>query len=144
MCAEEAPELIEASPLSPFQRNATKLALACLLPLLALLPLGLWLLSLDPVAAAMLLPFGLLAGASMAAVQGWHGPRTPRTTFRKRPRAMLLMGVVEVVMAIAWAVAASFICRAHPAMPMPLIAIIVLLLLAWISRPAAFRALRSA
>jgi len=134
LCAEEAPELVEAAPISPWQRNSTKLALACLLPLIALLPLGLWLLTLDPVAALMLLPLGLLAGASMAAVQGWHGPRLPRTSFRKRPRAMLLMGVVEVAMAIAWAVAASFFYRQHPAMPLPFIIIAFIMLLAWVSR----------
>jgi hypothetical protein len=39
----------------------------------------------------------------MAVVQGWHGPRIPRTAFRKRPAALLLMGLIEITMAGAWA-----------------------------------------
>jgi ABC-2 type transport system permease protein len=106
LCAEEARELVEAAPLTARQRGSAKLALACGLPLLAVLPLVVWLLFLSPPAALLLLPLAALGAASMALIQGWHGPKQPRGVFRKRPRAMLLMGVVEITMAGLWALTA--------------------------------------
>ena len=139
LCAEEAPDLVEAAPVAALQRDATKLAIACSLPLLAVVPLGLWLASMSSVAALLLLPLALLAAASMAVIQRWHGPRLPRATFRKRPRAMLLMGFVEVLMAVLWAVTATLAYRQSAALPLPLLAIALVMLAARMTRPVTSR-----
>lgn len=103
LCAEEARELVEAAPIARWRRGAAKLAVACGLPLVALLPLALWLATLDAGAGLLMLVLAAVAALSMALVQGWHGPRIPRTAFRKRPAALLLMGLIEITMAGAWA-----------------------------------------
>ena len=135
LCAEEAPELLDAAPVASRARHGAKLAIACLLPLLALAPLAVWVATLDATAGLLFAPMALAAAASMALVQGWHAPRLPRNAFRKRPRAMLLMGLVEVLMAAAWALAASFAMQKTAALPLPLAVIAAMLLAAWLSRP---------
>jgi ABC-2 type transport system permease protein len=106
VCAEEARELVEAAPIARWRLNAAKLAVACGLPLLALLPMAIWLGTLNLAAGLAMLPLSAVAALSMATVQSWHGPRIPRTAFRKRPAALLLMGLIELSMAAAWAGAA--------------------------------------
>jgi ABC-2 type transport system permease protein len=123
VCAEEAPELVEAAPVTARARAVTKLAIACGLPLLALTPLSLWTLGLDAGATPLILLLAPPAALSMALIQSWHGPRMPRSAFRKRPRAMLLMGLVELLVAGLWALAAV-LARSRPDM------------LAWLARPA--------
>lgn len=103
LCGEEARELVEAAPIARWRLTAAKLAVACVLPLVALAPMALWLASLDLAAGVAMLPLAGVAALSMAIVQGWHGPRVPRTAFRKRPAALLLMGLIEISMAGAWA-----------------------------------------
>lgn len=103
VCGEEARELVEAAPVPGRQLNGAKLLVACALPLLALLPLAIWLTSISPLSGALLMPLAALAALGMAMVQAWHGPRLPRTAFRKRPAAMLLMGLVEIGLAGCWA-----------------------------------------
>jgi len=102
VCAEEARDLVEAAPIARWRLYAAKLAVACGLPLLALLPMAIWLGTLNPAAGLAMLPLAAVAALSMASVQSWHGPRIPRTAFRKRPAALLLMGLVEISMAGAW------------------------------------------
>ncbi|WP_439534296.1 ABC transporter permease [Polymorphobacter sp.] len=142
VCSEEAPELVEAAPLPGWQRAGAKLALACGLPLLALAPLMVWLIILSPPAAAALLPLALLGAASMALIQGWHGPRLPRAAFRKRPRAMLLMGFVEIAVAAGWAFTATLVHRQHPLAWLPMLFVALVVLVAWAGRPGVFRAPR--
>ncbi|MBB6226579.1 ABC-2 type transport system permease protein [Polymorphobacter multimanifer] len=114
VCAEEARELVEAAPVPGWQLNGAKLAVACGLPVLALVPLAIWLATLAPLAGALLLPLAAVAGLGMAMVQAWHGPRMPRTAFRKRPGAMLLIGIVEIGLAGCWAALASLIVGGSP------------------------------
>lgn len=96
VCGEEARELVEAAPIARWRLGAAKLAVACVLPLLALAPMAIWLGSLDLFAGLAMLPLAGVAALSMAVVQSWHGPRMPRTAFRKRPAALLLMGLIEI------------------------------------------------
>jgi ABC-2 type transport system permease protein len=139
LCAEEARDLVEAAPLSRRQRAGGKLALACGLPLLVMLPLLVWLLALSTYAAVLLLPLALMSAASMALVQNWHGPRMPRNAFRKRPRAMLLMGFVEIGMTGAWALLATLLYRLSPLTLAPALVIAAILFGAWSARPKPVR-----
>lgn len=139
LCAEDAPELVEAAPVSAAARTATKLAIACGLPLLALSPLALWTLALDPAATLLMLLLAPPAAASMALLQGWHGPRMPRSAIRKRPRALLLMGLVELLMAGLWALA-TVLARTRPdALVWPLLAIGLILFVGRASSPLSLR-----
>lgn len=124
VCAEEARELVEAAPMARWRMNAAKLAVACGLPLLALSPMAVWLASLDLAAGLAMMPLAAAAALSMALVQGWHGPRVPRTAFRKRPAALLLMGVIEISMAGAWAGLAVLGLSGNPWLLVPLAYII--------------------
>jgi ABC-2 type transport system permease protein len=103
VCAEEARELVEAAPIAPWRLNFAKLAVACGVPLAALVPTAIWLGTLNLAAGLAMLPMAAIAALCMAMVQSWHGPRIPRTAFRKRPAALLLMGLIEITMAGAWA-----------------------------------------
>ena len=136
LCAEEAPDLVAAAPVSARARNAVKLGTACGLPLAALVPLGLWTLSLDVRAGLLMLPLALAAALSMALLQGWHGPRGPRAVFRKRPRALLLMGFTEILMAGLWAATAMFAHGRSPLLVWPVLAIVLILVVGRLTRPA--------
>lgn len=130
VCGEEARELVEAAPIPRWRLNAAKLAVACGLPLVALLPMAIWLGSLSPAAGLAMLPLAAVAALSMAMVQGWHGPRIPRTAFRKRPAALLLMGLVEISMAAAWAGFAVLALNRSPWLLVPLAHVVLVVVVA--------------
>ncbi len=134
VCSEEAPELVEAAPIPAWQRQGAKLLVACSLPLLALLPLGVWLATLSVPAALLLLPLAALASLSMAAMQAWHGPRMPRLAFRKRPSALLLMGLIEIGVAGAWAAAAALLVGGSIWAMVPLLLVATVVGLGWMLR----------
>lgn len=135
ICAEEARELVEAAPVPPWRLNGAKLAVAIGLPLLALVPMAVWLATINAFAGAMMLPMAALAALSMALVQSWHGPRMPRTAFRKRPAALLLMGLIEIGMAGGWAAVATLALLRTPWVLAPLAAIATVVGVArWLKR----------
>ncbi len=136
VCAEEARELVEAAPVQSWRMNGTKLAVACGLPLVALTPMALWLGTVNVFAGLAMLPLAAVAGLSMAMVQAWHGPRSQRTAFRKRPAALLLMGLIEIGMAGAWAAAAVMLLGGSAWVWLPLVAIVAVVGTAYLIKPS--------
>jgi ABC-2 type transport system permease protein len=125
LCAEEARDLVEAAPVSTLHREAAKLAVACGLPMLVLLCFLPVLSGFSGRAALLLLLLAPPAALTMAQLQGWHGPRMPRTAFRKRPGALLLMGFTEIILAGCWAALAVMLFSGARLVFIPAILIVV-------------------
>ncbi|MBL8523335.1 MAG: hypothetical protein JNN20_06585 [Betaproteobacteria bacterium] len=103
IAAEDAPELVGIAPV-PIKRIRWIKALAAVLPVLALLvPLALWWLLRDPVAAIVLL---LCAGGGMmssAICHIWNPRRGDRNNMKKRYQESKLVGFIEVLSSLGWA-----------------------------------------
>ena len=103
IAAEDAPELVGSSPMSMARIRLIKAA-AAILPVLALLvPLALWWLARDPVAALVLL-FCCAGGmASAAACHIWNPRRGDRRNLKQRYKESRLTNILEALGSFGWA-----------------------------------------
>lgn len=103
IAAEDAPELVGTSPL-PMARIRWIKAAAAILPVLAvLIPLALWWLTRDPVAAFVLLLccFGGMASSTVCHI--WNPRRGNRRDMKQRYKESKLTNILEALGAFGWA-----------------------------------------
>ncbi len=111
VCAEDAPDLLDAAPLRAGVAARAKLIAACAPPLVivaAPLTLLAW---VAPAAGAAGLAMSVVAALTGALLQGWFGKPAPRRAFRQRQRSSLVLGVGEIVLAAAWSGVAALLAR---------------------------------
>jgi len=102
---EDAPELIAAAPVRRAEVETAKLS-AIALPIAAILALPLaGLAMLAPASAALVALFATAAGGSTALLNLWHPMPGNRRGMLRRHSQSKLMGLVEHLMAMLWAVA---------------------------------------
>ncbi|MCY7388588.1 MAG: hypothetical protein LH481_11075 [Burkholderiales bacterium] len=120
IAAEDAPELVGTSPMAIARVRLIKAA-AAILPVLALLvPLGLWWLVRDPVAALVLL-FCCLGGMVSAAIcHIWNPRKGNRRDMKQRYRESKLTNILEMLGSFGWA-GVAFCMNGHWLwLPLPL------------------------
>ncbi len=135
ICAEDAPELLDAAPVAASQVLRAKLVAACGPPLLLVLPFVV-LAAMQSLAIGVLaLLASVLAALSAALVQAWYAQPVARAVFRKRGNGSLAMGVMEVLLAVSWASGAALLARGSLFAAVPLLVAVLLWGGAWATRP---------
>jgi len=128
---EDAPELIASAPVAPTAVDRAKLG-AVALPVLAIMALpllGLWLVSWR--AAVTTFAFSILAAASTALLNFWHPMPGNRRGMLRRHAQSKLVGLVEHLLAILWAVAIVLVFLGKWLAVLPALVAAMILSLAW-------------
>lgn len=143
VAAEDAPDLLQASPSAMRIIRLAKLA-AAILPVLALMALPLaWALA-QQVVTGLLMCFTVVGASISAALTNmWHGRPGPRGSFKSRGKSNWVSTVVEMVASLGWAGTAFVLTGAvlpgQSAYDAPLAGLglaisLLTLLLAWVTR----------
>ncbi|MFZ4689672.1 MAG: hypothetical protein ACOYLS_10590 [Polymorphobacter sp.] len=111
LCAEDAPDLIAAAPVSPRLVAQMKLLAACLPPLTIVIVPVIITAAQDPRAGLAAVVFSIVAAVSAALQQRWAGKPQRRKAFRFRQQGSLLLAISEFSMAGAWAAMAALAAR---------------------------------
>jgi ABC-2 type transport system permease protein len=103
VAGEEAPDLLRSAPVS-LERLRWLKALAAAAPVAALLlPFIAWYAATSGVLALVVAVFALLALASAATIQVWTARPAARRDLRLKPKARLLVNLLEMLTAFGWA-----------------------------------------
>lgn len=112
--AEDAPDLIAASPLNKRQADRAK-ATAALLPVIPVIAVPiLGLLVLSPIAGLAAAAGAAAAAVSSASINIWHQRPGRRQDFRKSRRSSWLVSLAETGVAFAWSSAAALLALLQP------------------------------
>ena len=114
LCAEDAPDLLAASPAAAITVRRTKL-LAAVLPIfaLAIVP-ALLIATAAPLAAAAALAGAGAGGLSAALLQYWYGRPQRRDAFKAHRNASILLGLADIALSLLWSWAAGLAAGGSP------------------------------
>lgn len=121
VCAEDAPELIDAAPVPAAVVQRAKLIAACLPPLALILVPVAFVATRSALAASVALAVSVIAAVTAALLQAWYGKRQSRSSFRNRQRNSIALSIGESVMVAAWSGVAALLARGSPWAIAPLI-----------------------
>ncbi len=111
VCAEDAPDLLAAAPVTAPAVERAKLVAACLVPGGVAVVAAAALAGSAPAAAAVTLVMASVAALTAALIQAWFGRPQPRAAFRRRQSGSFVIGLGEIVLAGAWAGTAALAAR---------------------------------
>ena len=136
VCAEDAPELIDAAPVRAAVVQRAKLVAACLPPLAFVLAPIAFVATRSILAAGAALVVSAVAAVTAALLQAWFGKRQSRSSFRSRQRNSIALSIGESVMVAAWSGVAALLARGSPWAIAPLIVAGTIVYASAQSRPA--------
>jgi len=131
LSGEDAPEMLAVAPVTPaFIRRAKLLAVAVPVATLIGAPL-LWLACYSPYSAGLTLLFGAAGATCTALINLWHpGPGKGSTLVRRHAQSKLV-GLIEHLMSLLWAVSTGI---ALSGSPLALIPVSLAFALLWLNR----------
>jgi ABC-2 type transport system permease protein len=131
VAAEDAPELIASSPVSPKRLAWTKVFAAVIPVWVLVLPI-IVLAGLQVPLTAMITSCCVLGGTlSVAAMQVWYPQRGQRGDLKRRARASLFISLLEFFTGAAWTAIAWTLLFALRYAPLALLAAIIAPIVAW-------------
>lgn len=127
VCAEDAPELLDAAPVARTTVARGKLIAACVPPLTAIALAAAVLAGRAPLAAAAVLATSTAAALTLALLQARFGKPQSRRAFRRRTNGSLALTFGELALVGVWAATAGLVIT-HPLWALvPLAGLVVLL-----------------
>ncbi len=109
VCAEDAPELLDAAPVARVTVARAKLAAACLPPLSVVAIAALAIAWRDPLAGAVTLCASIGAAVTTALLQARFGKPQPRRAFRRRANGSIALAFGELALVGVWAATAGLL-----------------------------------
>lgn len=101
--AEDAPDLLQASPVLPSTIRRAKLVAAISPVCLLILPVLAYLFLRDPLLAVLMLVAATAAMGSASLIQLWHARPGSRDKFNKRGQGQIAVGLLEMASSLSWA-----------------------------------------
>lgn len=141
VCAEDAPELLDAAPVAPTTVARAKLAAACMPPLSLIAVAAATLAWRAPLAAVAVIATSTAAALTMALLQARFGKPQPRRAFRRRVNGSLALTFGELALVGIWAATAGLVIT-HPLWSLIPLALLMLLLGALLTGRAGVIALK--
>lgn len=142
VCAEDAPDLLDAAPVARTLVARGKLAAACLPPLSAVAVVAAVLAFKQPLAAAATMAASTAAALTMALLQARFGKLQPRRAFRRRTNGSLALTFGELGLTGIWAATAGLLIN-HPLWALGPLVVLAALLAALATGRGGVVALRS-
>ena len=114
ICAEDAPDLIGTAPVRASAVERAKLIAACAPPLAVVAAAAVALAPRAPLAAGVMVLIATVAALTGALLQAWFGKPSPRAAFRRAQQSSFVLGIGELILALAWSGVAALLARGSP------------------------------